>query len=85
MNQGRLCLDEVKKCGTYVARAQVGLLLIMFVTSPVKMCPAYVDDRKRENSSCRMTVLVLDPHVEVSYSLNFQLWMLRLRSLVNCM
>ena len=29
MNQGRLCLDEVKKCGTYV--------LIMFVTSEVTM------------------------------------------------
>ena len=27
MNQGRLCLDEVRKCGTYV--------LIMFVTSEV--------------------------------------------------
>ena len=29
MNQGRLCLDEVKKCGAYV--------LIMFVTSEVTM------------------------------------------------
>ena len=29
MNQGRLCIDEVKKCGTY--------LLIMFMTSEVTM------------------------------------------------